>query len=183
MNYYVNIELMADTEITLGFIWKKLYAQIHLALVEVKEEKSLVSIGVGFPKYSNDRFLGDTLRIFAPTKEELERLDVNRWVERLLDYVSVSEIKEVPSTVTEFVSFRRKQFKTNAQRLARRQAKRKGISIEEALKNYENFDEEERKKRNRLPYINVKSLSSSREMKIFIERVNQTEPKEGLFSK
>jgi len=181
MNYYVDIKLLTDTEITLGFVWKKLYAQIHLALVEVRDKDNLVSIGLGFPKYSDDRFLGDTLRIFAPTKEELEQLDLNRWVERLLDYLTVSELKEVPTT-TEFVSFRRKQFKTNAERLARRQAKRKGISYEEALKNYENFDEEEKKKKNRLPYINVKSLSSDREMKIFIERSKAKEESQGLFS-
>jgi len=181
MNYYVDIKLLTDTEITLGFVWKKLYAQIHLALVEVRDENNLVSIGLGFPKYSDDRFLGDTLRIFAPSKEELEQLDLNRWVGRLLDYLTVSELKEVPIT-TEFVSFRRKQFKTNAERLARRQAKRKGISYEEALKNYENFDEEEKKKKNRLPYINVKSLSSDRELKIFIEKSKVKEESQGLFS-
>jgi len=182
MNYYVDIKLLTDTEITLGFIWKKLYTQIHLALVEVRDKNNLTSIGLGFPRYSNDRFLGDTLRIFAPTKEELEKLNLNHWIARLLDYLTVSDIKEVPSNVTEFVSFRRKQFKTNAERLARRQAKRKGISYEEALKNYENFDEEEKKKKNRLPFINIKSLSSNREMKIFIEKSKAKEESQGLFS-
>jgi CRISPR-associated endonuclease Csy4 len=182
MNYYVDIKLLTDTEITLGFVWKKLYTQIHLALVEVRDKNNLTSIGLGFPRYSNDRFLGDTLRIFAPTKEELEKLNLNHWIARLLDYLTVSDIKEVPSNVTEFVSFRRKQFKTNAERLARRQAKRKGISYEEALKNYENFDEEEKKKKNRLPFINIKSLSSNREMKIFIEKSKAKEESQGLFS-
>jgi len=182
MNYYVDIKLLTDAEITLGFVWKKLYAQIHLALVEVRDESNLVSIGLGFPKYRKDRFLGDTLRIFSPSKEELEKLDLNRWVGRLLDYLIVSDVKEVPINVTEFVSFRRKQFKMNIERLARRQAKRKNITYEEALKNYENFDEEERKNDNKLPYINVKSFSSDRELKIFIVKVNQQELKEGLFS-
>jgi len=182
MNYYVDIKLLTDTEITLGFVWKKLYTQIHLALVEVRDKNNLTSIGLGFPRYSNDRFLGDTLRIFALTKEELEKLNLNHWIARLLDYLTVSDIKEVPSNVTEFVSFRRKQFKTNAERLARRQAKRKGISYEEALKNYENFDEEEKKKKNRLPFINIKSLSSNREMKIFIEKSKAKEESQGLFS-
>jgi CRISPR-associated endonuclease Csy4 len=180
MNYYVDIKLITDTEITLGFLWKKLYAQIHLALVEVRNEDNLVSIGLSFPNYSKDRFLGDTLRIFASTKEELESLELNKWLSRLMDYLSISEIKEVPTDVTKFVSFRRKQFKTNTERLARRQAKRKGISYEEALKNYENFDEE--KKKTKLPYINVKSLSSDREMKIFIEKSEEKESKNGLFS-
>jgi CRISPR-associated endonuclease Csy4 len=182
MNYYIDIKLLTDSEITLGFIWKKLYAQIHLALVEVRDDDSLVSIGLSFPKYTEDRFLGDTLRLFAPTQDELEALDLNQWLGRLLDYLTISEIKEVPSNTTEFVSFRRKQFKVNIERLARRQAKRKGISFEEALKNYENFDEEEKKRGNRLPYINVKSLSSEQEMKLFIEKSKVKEEKIGLFS-
>jgi CRISPR-associated endonuclease Csy4 len=182
MKYYIDIKLLTDSEITLGFIWKKLYAQIHLALVEVSDDNSLVSIGLSFPKYTEDRFLGDTLRLFAPTQDALEALNLNQWIGRFLDYLTISEIKEVPSSITKFVSFRRKQFKINIERLARRQAKRKGISFEEALKNYENFDEEEKKKENRLPYINVKSLSSDREMKLFIKRSELKEQKTGLFS-
>jgi len=181
MNYYVDIKLFSDSEVTLGFVWKKLYAQMHLALVEVRDENNLVSVGFSFPKYKEKVFpLGDELRIFANTKDELEGLDLNRWLERLLDYVSVSSIKEVPSTVNEFVTFGRKQFKVNAERLARRQAKRKGISFEEALKNYENFDEE--KKKTKLPFVNIKSLSSDREMKVFIQKSDKKERKEGQFS-
>jgi len=180
MNYYVDIKLLTDTEISLGFVWKKLYAQIHLALVEVRDENNLVSIGLGFPKYSNDRFLGDTLRIFAPTKEALEKLDLNRWIARLLDYLIVSEIKEVPTHINEYVSFGRQQFKTNRETLARRQAKRKGISYEEALQNYANFDEN--KNKTKLPYINIKSLSTDREMKVFIKKSEPKEREDGLFS-
>lgn len=181
MNYYVDIKLFSDSEVTLGFVWKKLYAQMHLALVEVRDENNLVSVGFSFPKYKEKVFpLGDELRIFANTKDELEHLDLSHWLERLLDYVSVSSIKEVPSTVNEFVTFGRKQFKVNAERLARRQAKRKGISFEEALKNYENFDEE--KKKTKLPFVNIKSLSSDREMKVFIQKSDKKERKEGQFS-
>jgi CRISPR-associated endonuclease Csy4 len=180
MKYYVDIALISNEEIDLGFLWRKLYAQIHLALVEVRNEDNLVSVGLSFPNYSKDRFLGDRLRLFASTKKELERLKLEEWLSRLEGYVFLGEIKEVPSDVTKFVSFRRKQFKTNTERLARRQAKRKGISYEEALKNYENFDEE--KKKTKLPYINVKSLSSDREMKVFIEKSEEKESKNGLFS-
>jgi len=181
MKYYVDIVLISNEEENLGYLWRKLYAQIHLALVEIRDENELVSIGLAFPKYSDNRFLGDTLRLFSVTKEEMESLNLEKWFNRLEGYLFVGKIKEVPTT-TEFVSFRRKQFKTNVERLARRQAKRKGISFEEAMKNYENFDEEEKKKKNRLPYINVKSLSSDREMKIFIEKSEAKEEKQGLFS-
>ena len=182
MKYYVDIVLISNEEENLGYLWRKLYAQIHLALVEVRDENDLVSIGLAFPKYSDNRFLGDTLRLFSSTKEELESLKLEQWLSRLEGYVFVGKIKKVPATVTEFVSFQRKQFKTNAERLARRQAKRKNISFEEALKNYENFDEEAKKEKNRLPYINVKSLSSNREMKLFIAKSDVKEENKGLFS-
>lgn len=183
MNYYVDIKLIADVEITLGFIWKKLYAQIHLALVEVRNEKNLVSFGLSFPNYKESDFpLGNSLRIFAKNKEALEKLGLNRWLMRLDDYMVLGDIKEVPLNVKEYVSFSRKQFKMNKERLARRQAKRKNISYEEALKNYANFDEEKKKKNNKLPYVNVKSLSSNKEMKIFIEKSETKEYKDGLFS-
>lgn len=183
MKYYIDVKLLGDTEITLGFIWQKIYAQIHLALVEVRDENNLVAVGLSFPKYENHSFpLGDTLRIVAHSKEELEALALNRWLDRLLDYVVLSSINEVPTDINTYVSFGRKQVKVNIERLARRQAKRKGISFEEALKNYENFDEVEKKRENKLPYINVSSLSTQHEMKIFIQKSIKKQSKIGLFS-
>jgi len=187
MKYYIEIKLFSDTEISLGFIWKKLYAQIHLALVEVRDENNLVSVGLSFPQYELSEFpLGDKLRLFAKSKEELETLDLNRWLARLLDYVEVSEIKEVPSNVNEFVSFRRKQFKSNSEirRLAKRYAKRNAITEEEALRNFELTEKKYNKLKdeNKLPYINVKSLSTGREMKVFIKKSEPKEREDGLFS-
>ncbi len=169
---------MPDSEIALGFLWKKLYKQIHLALVEVKNEDNLVSIGVSFPKYSSDRFLGDTLRLFGFTKEDLEDLKLSHWLGKIVDYLIISEIQNVPCDISEYVTFSRKQFKTNVERLARRQAKRKGISFEEALKNYENFKEAETK----LPFIMMESMSTGNQMKIFIEKTIKSEFKDGKFS-
>jgi len=181
MKYYIDIQLFNDTEITLGFIWKKLYAQIHLALVEIRDENNLVSVGLSFPKYQETKFpLGDRLRILAKSKDELENLNLNHWLSRLFDYIKISEIREVPKNINKYVSFGRQQFKTNRETLARRQAKRKGISYEEALQNYANFDEN--KNKTKLPYVNIKSLSSDREMKVFIKKSEPKERKDGLFS-
>lgn len=181
MKYYIDIKLYADADITLGFIWKKLYAQMHLALVEIRDENNLVPIGFSFPNYKQEKFpLSNKLRVLANSKEELASLDLNRWLARLMDYLELSEVKEVPSNIKKFATFRRKQFKTNKERLARRQAKRKGISFEEALKNYEDFEED--KNKTKLPYVNIKSLSSDREMKIFIEKIEVEEERKGKFS-
>jgi len=183
MKFYIDITLIPNEEDNLGVVWSMLYIQMHLALVEIKDENNTVDIGFSFPFYNNHAFpLGDTLRVFAKSKERFKDLDIAKWLNKLDGYIYIGEIKEVPTNINGFVSFGRKQFKVNAERLARRQAKRKGISFEEALKNYENFDEEKKKKDNKLPYINVKSLSSDREMKIFIQKSIKEESKKGLFS-
>ena len=49
MNYYQDITLLADANIALGFLWQKLYKQIHIVLVENKTSDNLSTIAVGFP--------------------------------------------------------------------------------------------------------------------------------------
>ncbi len=187
MNYYVDIKLLGDTEITLGFIWQKVYTQMHLALVEIKDKNNTVDIGFSFPFYSNHAFpLGDTLRVFTVSKERLEALNVNRWLSRLDGYAYIGEIKEVPNDVTSYVSFGRKQFKSNAEtrRLAKRYAKRNAISEEEALSNYELTEQKytKLKEDNKLPFVNIKSLSNGHPMKIFIVKKEVEREEKGVFS-
>ncbi len=179
MKYYIDIKLFSDSEVNIGFIWEKVYLQVHMALVEMKDKDNLVSTGISFPYYQEGNFpLGNVLRVFADSKEELEKLNLNYWLERLFDYVRMENIEKVPPEITEFVSFSRKQFKTNVQKLARRQAKRKGISYEEALKNYKDFKGNETK----LPFIMMKSISTDNQMKIFIEKNIKKDSVNGLFS-
>ena len=105
---------MGDTEITLGFIWQKLYAQMHLALVDIKDENNRVDIGFSFPFYQNHSFpMGDVLRVCADSKNRLEILDISKWLKGLEDYIHMGQIKEVPSDIKMYASFTRKQFKSN----------------------------------------------------------------------
>lgn len=179
MKYYIDIKLLFNSEISLGFIWQKVYLPLHLALVKTKDEDNKVKIGFSFPKYQDKSFpLGDVLRIFAPSKEDLISFDATQSLIILDEYISISEIKDVPSNVSEFVQFSRKQFKSSSARLARRQAMRKGISLEEALRNYEGMSEQSTK----LPFVIMQSASSNQNMLIFIEKnISNTEIK-GLFS-
>lgn len=183
MKYYIDIKLESDTEISLGFIWEKVYAQMHLAMVDQKDSEDMSKVGFSFPKYGNKSFpLGDILRLFAPTKEEFELLNAEEHLKDFSDYVLVGEVKEVPDNINTYVTFSRKQFKSNKERLVRRQAKRQGISIEEARENYKYFDEEKIIKDNKLPYVNMNSLSNQNKMKVFIEKNIKTEAVEGLFT-
>ena len=54
MKNYIEITLLPSAEITLSFLWEKLYQQLHLALVEIQDSDKSVSVGVSFPKYRCD---------------------------------------------------------------------------------------------------------------------------------
>lgn len=166
MKYYIDIKLLGDTEITLGFIWQKIYAEIHLALVTHKDTENMVKVGLSFPHYMKVFPLGDTLRLLASTREELELLDIEDRLKKFSDYLLISEMKEVPTDIKSYATFSRKQFKSNPARLARRYAKRHNVTLEEALKVYEGVEGKETK----LPYVNIKSSSTGQYLKIFIER-------------
>ena len=167
MKYYLDITLLPDAEVNLGFLWQKVYQQIHLALVEQKTTTNQSEIAVAMPEYGNKQFpLGNKLRLLAPSTGHLENLNAAKWLNRLLDYTHCTSIKSVPDTVTEFAFFKRKQFKSNIERLARRRAVRKGESLEQAMSHFIDFKEQKSK----LPFIQVKSLTSGEYFKLFIER-------------
>ena len=172
MKYYLDITLLPDAEANLGFLWQKVYQQIHIALAENKIADNQSAIAVSFPKYGDKDFpLGDKLRLFAELQSELEEFNVSKWLNRLTDYVHMTSIKAVPSTVNEYACFKRKQFKSNLMKAAERRAKFKGESLAVALAHFKDYQKE-----TSLPFINMMSLSMqentyyNRNFKLFIER-------------
>ena len=168
MKYFIDITLIPDAEANFGFIWQKVYRQIHLSLVENKTTDGNSAIAVSFPEYGNGVFpLGNKLRLLAPNPAILTTVDVPKWLNRLNDYTHCTSIKEVPLSVANFARFSRKQFKTNIDRLARRRAKRKNEPFEQALKHlYASFKYQESK----LPFVNMDSLSKKERFRLFIEK-------------
>jgi len=51
MDYYQEITLIDQAEISPYVIWSKLYQQLHIALAEIKDGNNKVNIGVSFPQY------------------------------------------------------------------------------------------------------------------------------------
>ncbi|MBL1422430.1 MAG: type I-F CRISPR-associated endoribonuclease Cas6/Csy4, partial [Alphaproteobacteria bacterium] len=45
MKYYLDITILPDEEANLGFLWHKVYQQIHIALVENKIADNQSAIG------------------------------------------------------------------------------------------------------------------------------------------
>lgn len=191
MNYYLELKFLPDDEISINFLWSKIYKQLHLALAGFKDENSKVKIGFSFPGYRFDPkkkkgFIGEKLRIFGLSEQELIQLDVPKWLSRYLDYVHISSVKSVPlEKITGYAVYKRKQVKSSAERLARHEERKGRFSYENALAHYGKFV-----KTTDLPYINMLSDSSSEDLelsqkhafKIFIEKQLATKSETQIFS-
>ena len=187
MNYYIEVTLMENDQFSPYELWSQLYPQLHLALVEAKNADNKVNIGFSFPQYRfhQDKgvgFIGTKLRLFAESEADLKILDRRRWLERLEDYVHVTSIREVPNDIKNYAIYKRKQVKTNAQRLARHRVKRGDIGFDEALARYSNVVTT-----TNMPYIEMKSLSTSdqqseKRFKLFIEKQSAEKSETQVFS-
>ena len=113
--------------------------------------------------------MGNKLRIFALSEDSLQRLKLDKWLGRLKDYVYITQVTPVPEKrITAYVSFQKKQFKTNAERLARRYVKRHpGTTLTDKLiKSYKNSVVTTTD----LPFIQMNSLTTKQPYKLFIQK-------------
>ncbi|MCE9686513.1 type I-F CRISPR-associated endoribonuclease Cas6/Csy4 [Shewanella sp. AS16] len=190
MKYYLDITLLPDADINLGFLWHKVYLQIHLMLVEHKVSDKDSAIALAFPKYDTTPFpLGDKLRLFAETEQRLADLKVAQWLVRFEDYVHIKGIKAVPGNITEYAYFRRWHFKSpdklreSVDSRAAYIARKNGFVVDEVkarlLASIDNYKTE-----SMLPYINLRSLSTDKHLSpverkkflLFIECRKVSEP-------
>jgi len=189
MNYFVEIKLLKQAEISMYFIWSKVFAQLHLAFVECKDQNDKIPVGISFPEYMFDSekgfgMLGSKIRLFAQNKDALITLDLAKWLNRIQDYLQISDLLDVPhSAINNYACFHRKQLKSNPERLARRRAKKdSSITYEEALKKYSKpatcF----------LPFIQMESQSTQvgkngkHHFRLFIMRREVENPQAGVFN-
>jgi len=179
MNFYLEITLNPSPEIPVNFLWEKVYPQVHLALVEVKDSRGKVDIGLAFPEYDAKNFhLGSKLRLFSMDKRDLEKLNMFKWLSRLADYIHLSSIQDVPASVHGYACFTRVQPKSSNKRLARRKAKREDISFEKAL----SFFNKRKIEVSRVPFIHIKSLSSGSQYRLMIDNISVKDICTGKFS-
>ncbi|WP_026879512.1 type I-F CRISPR-associated endoribonuclease Cas6/Csy4 [Ignatzschineria larvae DSM 13226] len=175
MKYYQEITLIDHVEISPYFILSRVFGQLHLAFVEQKGKDNRVRYGLSFPEYYHEdkkSGLGKKIRIFAETKEELFLLVLPKWLERLSDYVHIQSIKEVPNKIEGYAKYQRYHSKGDVRLEKERRgyaehyAQQNSVSIEEALSRYSHW---ERREVN-LPYIQIKSLRSDQNFKLFIKK-------------
>lgn len=199
MNYYQDITLIGDPEISLGFLWQKVFQQVHFALVNNKTAENYSSIGAGFPSYGKRGFsLGDKLRLFAETKAELEALNIAKFLERLSDYVHIKSIAEVPKTA-KAVTFVRRSIKGESRieqemqnKIARLQSRDEswfagiGKSLEKCLAD---LNASKPEADSSLPFIWLESQETKKrnpegaaKFPLFIEKIEAASPQKGKFS-
>lgn len=167
MKYYQDITLLPDAEVSLGFIWEKVYQQIHLMLVEYKVADNESAMGLSFPAYGDKAFpLGHQLRLLADSEAMLQQANVNQWLQRLSDYVHVKPVKAVPNDVRQYASFHRVNPKSQQRLLKQLDRRVAHLSQKHGVAEKEMRAQllasiEKQSGNSKLPYINVQSLSSS----------------------
>jgi CRISPR-associated endonuclease Csy4 len=201
MNYYLEITLLPNYEVSLFNLWSKTFQQIHLGLVEIQDAQKRVPIGLSFPEYKmGEKFgiLGSKLRLFAVDEAALTRFDVARRLSRLSDYVHCTGIRPVPDAVKGYAVYQRVQPKTSKERLARRYAKRHnmdyeaalnskvelsvkleaGMECEKTLMSYSEMPHQTIP----TPFIRLKSLSSSNTFCLWIKKSEVENSNDGTFT-
>lgn len=177
MKHYIDITLLPSDDIGIHFLWSKVMMQVHLALVEIQDDTKQVPVATSFPEYrecmnNKPGFLGQKLRLMALDRADLVRLDINKWLRRLSDYVHVKEIALVPEADS-YESFSRENTKGSLEKHIRRRMKRHDETYEQALSNYEGYEQGD--VNSRVPFIRLKSLTSGNEFCLNIVREHAAE--------
>jgi len=175
MDYHIDIRLVLDPEFPATILMGAMFGKLHRALVELQT----TDIGVSFPEHQqrSKKNLGALLRLHGTTSG-LQRLMTTHWLRGMRDHVTLSNIIEVPADAQHRL-VRRRQFKTSAERLRRRRARRHGETIEQAREQIP--DSIERKVP--LPFVMIPSQSTAQRFPIFIEHGKiRAEPLIGTFN-
>lgn len=171
MDHYIDIRVLPDPEFVETVLMNALFSKLHRGLVAAGAGQ----VGVSFPKEVKQ--LGDVLRLHG-SQDALKTMMANGWMKGLRDYTEVSIIQLVPKDCQHrFV--KRVQIKSSAERLRRRSIKNGKVSPEDAATRIPLS----REKRLALPYLELKSQSTSQAFKLFVYQSEpQSEPSEGQFS-
>lgn len=171
MDHYLEIRVMPDPEFNEEMLMAALMAKLHRVL----GARGKGDIGICFPKMAVKP--GDTLRVHG-TRTALDEVEATCWRKGLSDYCQCSVISPVPQ-VKGWRTVSRYQPKGSPQRLLRRSVKKGWITEDEALKRLETSQE----KRVSLPYLNMKSLSSKQNFRLFIRQGEMLpQPVYGVFT-
>jgi len=175
--HYINITLLPDPEFSHAHLLGALVAKLHRALVQGHTS----DIGVSYPEHIGQpitkRTLGAVLRLHG-TPEALQRLTGQDWLKGMRDHTHVGELLPVPPTALHRY-VRRRQFKTNVDRLRRRRMQRKGETVEQVTAAIPETVE----RRPDLPFVQLRSSSTGQPFSLCVEHGPvQSQPVFGTFN-
>lgn len=181
MQYYQEITILPNTELSAYAVWSKIFYQVHIKLAEVQNNEARGKIGVSFPRYENNAdkvCLGDTLRIFAESADELDGLKLADALQRYKDYVKIKSPRIIPKRIVSgYAVYSRYRFESSRSQKARRYAKRHNVSYDEAEKL---FPKDVRCKQP--PYIQLKSSTNGNNFRLYITKELKDEECKNGFS-
>lgn len=129
-------------------------------------------------KGQHGQTLGCKLRIFAPSEEALQKLNVEKALSRLLDYVRLTNIRRTPVKIIKgYATYSREHAAASQQQKARRFARRHNLSLTEALSRFPATNSTPA-----LPYIQMKSLTNQQKFNLFIKKQSAAHPLPQPFS-
>lgn len=157
MDYYVNINIIPNSEIPEPILMSYVYQKLHNAFVKLRNN----AIGVSFPNHADN--LGDCLRLHG-AMNALQNLFASEWLGSLSDYVSVSPVTKIP-VILGYRQVRRVQSKSSPERLRRRSIKKGWIRYEDSSEVA--FDSQPRFLS--LPFVTLRSQSSGQPFLLFVD--------------
>ena len=173
MDHYVDIQIRPDPEFPPPTLMGALFSKLHRALAELDAD----DIGISLPEHETDPPLGQRLRLHA-NRGRLEELLARPWLQGMRDHIYMHDVAAVPAN-TEHRIVRRRQYKTNADRLRRRRMKRHNETYEQAQAHIPDSVE----RRVRTPYVRVRSRSTGQAFCLFIEHgERESQSRAGRFS-
>lgn len=179
MKYYQELTLLPDYEMSINFLWSKLYQKLHLVLATNKNNRN-GNVGISFPMYtqSGDVYsLGNKIRLFAETREELADMDLKESLKLYKDYLHIKSIRDVSEHCNKYAVYKRYHVESSREQKAKRYAARHKVSFDNALKVFPkdqyncNF-----------PYVQLKSCTNSNKFRLYIKKVEVPTEFKGTFS-
>lgn len=173
MDYYLDLTVLPDPEFRETTLLGALVSKLHRRLVALEAD----DIGISLPDHEKAPPLGRRLRVHG-TQTRLATLMQEEWLGGMRGQLEIALLCAVPADVLHR-GVRRRQFKTNAERLRRRRMRRHGETYEEAQSRIP--DSVVRKVKT--PFLTVNSSSSGQRFSLFIEHEPvQIEPQRGVFN-
>jgi CRISPR-associated endonuclease Csy4 len=160
MHHYIDIHLRPDPEFPAHQLMSALYGKLHRALAASFSS----GMAVSFPGYSLAPLtLGNCLRLVG-TAADLDRLLTTDWLRGMADHIILSAVQPVPKDAAHR-QLRRVQAKSSPERLQRRQMRRHGLTLAQAMSAVPITAVE----RLNLPYVSAASASTGQRFRLFLQ--------------